>query len=283
MQVPRPIRILGEAIIKFFEDDVITLAASLAFFTALSLSPLLLILLSLASFLGDTAQAELIQQIELLIGSTARDTVQLVIENAREKQISGRISAIISLVALLFTATAMFAQLQKSLNKIWGVSSPDTAGIRTELWQWLRKRIVSLGMVVALGFLLLVSTAINATLTFVFQGAESYWGWVNFGASILVFTIMFGAIFRILPDTEVAWRDVWPGSIITAVLFALGKFLIGKYLGTSTVGSMYGAAGSLLVLLVWVYYSSLIAFFGAELTQVHATRLQNERKNNQSD
>jgi membrane protein len=274
MPALRILHILKTAVFKFIEDDVVTLAASLAFFTTLSLAPLLVILFAVAGLLGEGALAHIIDQIETLLGPTAREGLQLVISNLEQHQETGTISAIVGLVVLLFSATAVFAQLQKSMNKIWNVEPTPDLKVKEELIGWLRKRLVSLGMVVAIGFLLMVSLAVSAALNYFLKGTGSIWMVVNFGVTLVVFIVLFGLIFKVLPDVYISWRDVGIGATITAVLFDVGKWAIGKYLGYSSIGSAYGAAGSLVILLFWVYYNSLIVFLGAEITQVAVPSLK---------
>lgn len=280
MAVPRILHILKSAVFKFIEDDVVTLAASLAFFTTLSLAPLLVILFAVAGILGEGALSHIINQIETLLGPTAREGLQLVINNLEQHRETGTVSAIVGIVVLLFSATAVFAQLQKSMNKIWNVEPTPDLKVKEELIGWLRKRLISLGMVVAIGFLLMVSLGVSAAMNYFLKGSGSIWMLVNFGVTLVVFIILFGLIFKVLPDVYISWRDVGIGATITAVLFNVGKWAIGKYLGYSSIGSAYGAAGSLVILLFWVYYNSLIVFLGAEITQIAVPSLKLEPDKN---
>ncbi len=252
----------------FVSDDAMTLGGALAFYTALSLAPLLVILLSLASFLGESTQDRLVQQIEMMVGPQAGEGIQVIIDNAETRPDLGSFAGIAGLLTLLFSATGVFAQLQAALNRIWDVRARPSQGI----WAWLRKRFLSLGMLLALGFLLLVSLAVSAGLGIILPQTGVIWQVVTFLVSMVVFVAMFALMFKYLPDVKITWNSVWAGAVLTAVLFAVGKFAIGLYLGHSSVASSYGAAGSLLLLLLWVYYSALIVFFGAELTQVYAHR-----------
>lgn len=260
--------LLKDAIWKFFEDDVITLAASVAFFTALSLAPLLVILIGVTGLVGDNFHQRLIEEITALAGPTAGETIDVVVKNASDHKLTGGITAVVGLVTLIFSATGVFVQLQKSMNKIWGVEPRPGREIR----EFFRKRLVSLGMVFGIGFLLLVSLAVSAVLAAFVSGEGSWWRIVNLGASLLVYFLAFAWILQYLPDALVRWRDVAVGALITAVLFGLGKFLIGEYLGKSGLASAYGAAGSLVLMLVWVYYSSLIVFYGTELAVLYTVR-----------
>lgn len=262
------LRFLKDAIWKFFEDDVFTYAASVAFFTALSLAPLVVILVGVTGFFGDQLHDRLLDELDALLGPTATNTVDVVIRNAAERKMAGGISALIGLVTLFFSATAVFVQLQKSMNRIWGLESEPGREIR----EFLRKRLVSLSMILGVGFLLLVSLAISAVLSYILSGQGWLWQWVNLGASLFVYFLAFGAILQYVPDAEIRWRDVAVGALITAILFNVGKWAIGEYLGRSSVGSAYGAAGSLVVMLVWVYYSALVVFFGTELAVLYVER-----------
>jgi membrane protein len=197
------------------------------------------------------------------------------IRNASSKPRTGMISTVVGIVALVFGAGGVVGQLQSSLNRIWGVTAKPGRGI----WDFVRERFVSLAMVLGVGFLLLVSLVITAILTHL----SLYIGILIGGAAVIAYvldivvsfgfvTVLFAMIYKFLPDVRIRWTDVWIGAALTSVLFTLGKFLIGFYLGTSGVTSAFGAAGSLITVLLWVYYSSLIFFFGAEFTQIYASR-----------
>jgi len=269
----RFVQILKRTFKDFDEDAVFTLSAALAFYSALSLAPLLLLMVSLTGFLGDELKEELVNEIVALVGPNAGKAVQLVVQGAADEPDLHTAAGIASMLMLLFSAAAVFGELQAALNAIWDVKASPYGGI----WGWLRKRLLSMGIVVALGFLLLLSMGVSAALSVGLKPAEdalplsaALWQVINFVVPLAVFTIFFALIYWLLPDVRIAWRDVWFGAIVTAVLFSLGKLGIGFYIGRSSVGSAYGAAGSLIVLLVWVYYSSLIVFFGAELTHAWA-------------
>ncbi len=252
----------------FLRDDAMTRGAALAFYTALSLSPLLVILLSIASFLGEDTQQQLVNQISGLVGPEAASVIDTVIQNVDARPDIGSLSAIIGIATLIFSATGVLASLQNSLNRIWHIEGKPGSGV----WNWIRKRLLSFGMILAIGFLLIVSLTVSTVLNLFLAGTGMVWQTINFLVSFGVFVLLFALIFQYLPDANIAWKDVWVGAVMTALLFAVGKYVIGQYLGYSSVGSAYGAAGSLLVLLVWVYYSSLILFFGAEMTQVYSRR-----------
>jgi membrane protein len=267
--------VFKEAARDFKKDDAMSYGAGLAFYTALSLSPLVVLLMWIAGSLGESTQQQLMSEVMGLVGAQAGEAVKTVAESAESKPSIGNVAGLASIAVLIFSATGVFAQLQHALNVIWEVEPKPGGGIKS----FLRTRLLSLGMLATIGFLLLVSLLVSTVLSAAIgafgnalPGADILWRLVELGASILIFTLIFGAIFKVLPDVKIGWRNVVVGALITAVLFTIGKTLIGIYLGRSSMASAYGAAGSLLVLLVWVYYSSLILFFGAEVTQVWASR-----------
>ena len=243
------------------------LAAGLAFYTALSLAPLVLIVIKIAGLLDSHAQDHVIAQISGFAGSQAGEAVADVIQAANRNEATGTLAAALGLATLLFSATGVFAQLQQALNRIWDVRPKPGQG----LWGTIRKRVLSFGMVLTIAFLLLVSLVLSAAISAVISQETWLWNAVNFVSSIGVSTLLFASMFRYLPDVRIAWKDVWTGAALTAVLFSVGKLAIGFYLGRSSVGSAYGAAGSLVVLLLWVYYSAMVFFFGAEITEAYAT------------
>jgi len=262
--------VVREAVKEFSEDDALAQAAALAYYTALGLAPTIMLFLSVAAFLGEGTREQMIAQIGTLAGEQAGKGIDLVVRSAEAKPASGVLSAIVGTITLLFSATGIFAQLQSTLNHIWNVQPKATA---SGYWGWIRARLLSAGLLVAGMFLLLVSLVVSTIIAFLLPQTGALWDLVTLAISIGVFIVLFAAIFKFLPDVEMAWRDVWIGAALTAVLFALGKYLIGLYLGQSSVASSYGAAGSLVALLVWVYYSAAIVFFGAEVTQVIAKHL----------
>ena len=263
-------KIIVEAVKEFDGDNATTLAAALSFYTALSLAPLLVILMFVTGVIGIEAQQELVKQIVGLVGPQAGAIIQLIINNVSEQQQAGFLSAILGISALVVSAMGVFSQLQSSMNLIWNVEAqPERRGA---LSSWFRKRLLSLGMMAALGFLMLVSLAISAALNLIFSGDQTGWRLAEHAVSLVIYVLVFALIFEVLPDVKIAWRDVWIGALITGLLFDVGKYAIGKYLGFSSIGSAYGAAGSLVILLVWVYYSSVIMFLGAEFTQVYSRR-----------
>jgi membrane protein len=261
----------------WWNDNCLRLAASLAYYTALSLAPLVLLIVGVIGLVLDRQQvgSQLSAQLEGLIGPAGRELVTSIL--AATSPQGGTIATIIGLVTLLIGATAVFGELQATLNLIWEVRPAPTHGVWAGIWAVLRERLFSLALVLALAFLLLVSLVISAVLAgaaALLQGPEQALmsRLLELAVSLLVLTFVFALLYMYVPDAEIGWRDVWLGGLITAVLFTLGKTAIGFYLGQASVGSAYGAAGSLVVLLVWVYYSALIMFFGAEFTHAWATR-----------
>ena len=268
-----------ESIAKFWEDSPFQLAAALSFYTVLSLSPLVLIVVAAAGLvLGDQpVRTELLSQIRALVGEAGAETVRTVLESTTIRgQSLG--SMIVGIITLLFGATTVFTQLQSSLNQIWDVKTAvKTVTRRGLLWSLIRTRLLSLTLVLVVGFLLLVSLVVSAVLAAfqgylsrVFPGVGTLWQIANLVVSLLVISVLIAMVYRLLPDVRLDWPDVWVGAATTSVLFGVGKFLIGLYLGHASIGSSYGAAGSLVVFLVWIYYSSLIMFLGAEITVVYA-------------
>lgn len=267
--------IAKKAVSDFIDDNAMSLAAGVAFYAALSLAPLLLLMLSVTSLVGQEFQNNLVGELSRLLGPQVGLTVREIIESAEKTPSTGVLGTIISVITLVVSATGVFAELQSSMNHIWDVEPKPNQGVKSVL----RIRLVSLGVVVSLGFLLLVSMIASAGLsTFMnLLGRDTtvvtvLWRVVDVGLSFAMFTAMFAVMFRMLPDVDVKWQNVIGGAMVTAGLFVVGKIIIGLYIGHSTTASSYGAAGSLVAMLVWVYYSALIVFLGAEITQAWAER-----------
>ena len=250
------------------------LGAALAYYTVLALAPLLIVTIAVIGLvLGpEAARGEIVGQIRGMVGTEGAKAIETVITNAN-KPATGTIAGILGLITLFIGASGVFTELHDSLNRIWDVKPRESSGV----WSLIRDRFLSFGMVLAIGFLLLVSLALSAAIA----AAGKYMGGIlpvpepllqvlNLVVSLGFITVLFTLIFRFLPDEKISWRDVWLGAFVTAALFTLGKLLIGLYLGKASVGSAYGAAGSLVIVLVWVYYSAQIFFFGAEFTHVYA-------------
>jgi membrane protein len=275
--------VLKQTVKNFFQDDSFSYASSIAFYTIFSLPAILIISLSIGAtvYERDIVQKELINQVGRLIGKeSAADIEQILINAALDS--TGTFAKIVGIATLIFSATTVFISLQTSLNKIWGIKPKPRRGIV----KYIIDRLLSLAMVISIGFLLLVSLVIDTTLMIVQNGLSRVLaGWTlyvinafNVVISLALITLIFAMMFKVLPDAKIRWRDVWVGSLITTALFTMGKYLIGFYLGNSAVNSAYGAAGSLVIILIWVYYSTVIFLFGAELTSVYAEKTGSEIK-----
>lgn len=266
--------LIKETVAEAGEDKVPRLAASLAYYTLLSLSPLVIVAVAVAGlvFGQDAARGQVAGELRQVFGPEASDGIQTIMAHANRPS-SGIISAIVGGVVLLFGASGVFGELQDSLNTIWEVAPRPDRG----LWGIIRDRFMSFTMVVGVAFLLLVSLIVSAALHALGEWLSSSFSrieWlgeaINFVITLGITSLLFALLFKAVPDVKIAWRNVWTGGLVTAVLFALGKFAIGLYVGKAGVASPFGAAGSLVVIVVWVYYSAHILFFGAEFTQVYA-------------
>ncbi len=267
--------IIKDTFTGFMADKGLKLSASLSYYTMFSLAPLLLLIISLAStFFGrDAIEGRVFYQIRDLIGPQAAVQIQQVIKNL---ELSGKtnLSLIIGVFTLILGATTVFGEIQDSINMIWKVKAKPKKG-----WLKLVKdRLRSGSIIIGLGFLLIVSLIVNGAIVALNDILEGYFPWftvilfnvANIAVSFLVITILFGVIFKVLPDAKIRWRDVRAGAFFTACLFLLGRYLIGLYITTTGAGSPYGAAGSIIVILLWVYYTAAILYFGAEFTRAYA-------------
>ncbi len=264
-----------KAAVNFFKGDSFSYASSIAFSTIFSLPSILIIALSIGAtvYEKDIVQTELLNQIGALIGKESTLEIEKIIQNAAF-DMSSFLARAIGLVALLFSATTVFMSLQSSLNSMWGIrSKPQRSWLK-----FIINRLLSFAMVISFGFVLLVSLLLDTILvifqnivTRFFDGITTYIiQGVNLTISFVIITCIFALMFKVLPDARIRWRDVWVGASLTALLFTVGKYLIGFYVGNSPINSAYGAAGSLVVILIWVYYSTVIFLFGAELTSIYA-------------
>jgi len=253
------------------------LAAALSYYTLLSLAPLVLLTVALAGLVFERGHVEgrVVAEIRALVGDDGAEVVQTVLRHSSDPE-KGLISVLVGAAFLLVGATTVFVELQQALNRIWKVDRPWHPGALRSL---LKERVLSFAMVLAIGFLLLVSLLANTALTAVGDSARATVGEApaalaaaNTALSLVVIGLLFAAMFKALPDAPVAWRDVWFGAAVTSALFVAGKHALGLYLGRAGIGSAYGAAGSLVVVTVWVYYAALIVFLGAEITYVRARR-----------
>jgi len=270
------IEMFKAAFAEWSEDKASRLAAALSYYSAISLAPLLIVLLSIAGlvFGREAASGHIAGQVQGLVGQDRAQVIEDIIANAN-KPATGVVSGVVGTIILLLGAAGVFGALQDGLNTVWEVEPKPGRGVVGIL----KDRFLSLTMVLGVGFLLLVSLVLSAALALLgkyFAGVLPLHPLVlevmNFVLSFGVITLLFALMFKILPDVEIAWSDVWIGAAITALLFTIGKVLIGLYLGRSTIGTTYGAAGSLVVILIWIYYSAQILFFGAELTQVYTNK-----------
>jgi len=268
-------RFAKDAVFAFVEDDALSRGAAIAFYTVTSIAPILLIVVAIAglAFGRDAAQGALTAQIGSLMGQQTADVLQSAVASASGKS-SGILATIIGVVTVVVTASGVFVEMQSALNVIW---KAEPQGVTVSRLVWARAE--SLGLVAALGFLLLVSLVVSAALTAFGNYLNSILPFgkviaeaLNVLVSLALISILVAAIYKVLPDRPIAWRDVIIGAVVTAVLFTAGKSLIGWYIGSSAVASSYGAAGALIVLLLWVYYSAQIFLFGAEFTKVYANR-----------
>jgi membrane protein len=257
----------------YLDNKVPRLAAALAFYTALSISPMIVIALAIAGTLygEQAAQGLLLTQIRTVVGPEGGRAIQAIVANAQSSE-SGWLSFLLSSAVLVVSASGVFAELQGSLNTIWGVAPKPGLG----LLKTITDRFLSFAMVLGTGFLLLVSLIVSTVLSAMaqFVGLEQVLlgQTLSMVLSFALIAVLFAAILKVLPDVELSWRDVWLGALVTTVLFLIGKFLIGIYLGQVSLGSTYGAAGSLIVFLVWVFYSAQIVLIGAELTRALVDR-----------
>lgn len=268
--------LLRDTIFAYIADEALTRGAAIAFYTVTSLSPVLLIVVAIAGivFGQQAAQGAVVEQLSGLMGSQSASLVQTALQSASALA-SGLVAGAIGLAALIITASGVFVEMQTALNVIWGVPEPQTDPVT----RIIRARATSLGLVAALGFMLLVSLLISAALAALGDWLE---GAVPFGAVVLrsinlmvsfaMITVMFGAIYKVLPDRNIEWRDVIHGALTASVLFSTGKYLISLYIGSSTITTSYGAAASVVIMLIWLYYSAQIFLFGAEFAKILSHR-----------
>ena len=273
-------KLLVDATLSFIDDEALSRGAAIAFYAVTSLAPVLLIVIAIAGlvFGREAAQDAISGQFSGLMGGQAADVLQSVIASASTKS-SGIIATISGIAMLIVAASGVFAEMQAALNTIW-----KSRGRETALSRLIRARVTSLGLVAALGFLLVVSLVISAGLTALSNylnrmpvGTSILFG-LNFVVSWLLFALLFAAIYKMLPDRMLQWRDVIVGALMTSLLFNIGKTVIGWYIGSSAIASSYGAAGELIILLLWVYYSAQIFLFGAELTKAYANAHGSKRR-----
>jgi membrane protein len=265
-----------QVISEFIADNVLKYSASLAYYTILSLAPLLIIILTVTGklFGKEAISGELYAEIKDLVGPDAALQVQTAIQNIHLSN-GNFVASSIGLVILLIGATGIFSEIQDSLNRIWGLKLTT----RKVWWKLFIDRLISFSLILSLGFVLIVSLALNALVAalsskisqwFSASGETLLWVMDNL-ISLFITTVLFGTIFKVLPDAKIKWKDVFIGALITSTLFTLGKYAIGFYLGQSNIANIYGAAGSVMILMIWVYYSAAILYLGAVFTKVYAT------------
>ncbi|HYW57319.1 MAG TPA: YihY/virulence factor BrkB family protein [Polaromonas sp.] len=276
MKLQRFYQLAKKSVFAWIDDYAPSMGAAISYYTVFSIAPLLLIVIAVAGLVWgrDAVQGEIVAQLSGLIGDEGAKGVEALIKSAN-KPAKGLVATGVSIVVLIIGATTVFAELQSALDRVWQV--PEEQKKRSGIWDTLRSRLLSLGFILGLAFLLAVSLVVSA-------GLAAFGGWangllpgwevllqiINMLISLGVATVLFAMIFKIMPQAKVSWRDVWIGAAVTAVLFEIGKALIGLYIGKSSVTSSFAAAGSLVVLLLWVYYSAQIFLLGAEFTWVYA-------------
>lgn len=269
-------QLLRQTFKEFLADNATKLSASLAYYTIFSIGPLILVIIAIAGlFLGrETITSSVYEQISSLVGGDAAQQVLKISDNMRQQQSEAALFGIIGLVTLLFGATSVFAEIQDSINYIWSIRAKPKKG-----WlKYLRNRLLSFSLIVGMGFLLIVSLLVNTLIDLLtnrlmrlFDTGEVYFFKLfNLGVLYAIISTLFAVIYKVLPDARIAWKDAFVGAGFTGFMVLLGKFLIGLYLGNSGVANTFGAAASVIVVLLWVYYSSIILYFGAEFTKVYA-------------
>jgi membrane protein len=274
MRLHSIVALIKTAVSSWIDDFAPSMGAALAYYTVFSVAPLLVIVIAVAALIfgQEAAQDAIMEQARALLGTQSANAIQTMLASAQQPK-QGVLASVFSIGALVIGATTVFSELETDLNRIWKIEASKKPGV----WGFLRGRVLSFGVILTLGFLLLVSLLISAGLA----AWGKYWsGWfgdmhlllaaANFVVSLVVITALFAVLYKMMPRTHVRWRDVWIGAVVTAAMFMLGKFLIGLYIGKSAIASSYGAGGALVVLLLWVYYSSQIFLIGAEFTHAYA-------------
>jgi len=262
------IRLLGRtfhvAIEGFSDDELMTRASALAFWSALSFAPILVLTLWSLAVLQPSSQDQLVAMLAGVIGREGAGAIKLVMDNAKQQPKLGNILGLIGIAVMIFSASTVFAQLQSTLNRIFGLQIKG--GTREAVLSWLSMRARAIGLLVGIFFLLIVSFVVSAIIQALLPGETLAWQLIEIVVSLVVFVLAFGAMYKVLPDANIPWKDAARGAVLTAVLFVAGQFVIGLYLDRAKVGGAYGPAGAVVVLLTWMYYASVIVLLGAELT-----------------
>lgn len=268
-------KLLKNTVSEWSEDGAPRLGAALAYYTVFSIAPLMIIGILIAGLFFDNAQSQIMGEVKGLLGDEGGKTIESMV-SAAQKPMQSTVATVLAVATLFFGAAGVFVQLKDAMNIIWDVPVSAAGGVMG----FIKKYFLSFSMVLGIGFLLLVSLLLSAAVTFIgqmmqhyFPGAEFIIPTLGFVVSFGIITVLFAMLFKFLPDVKIPWRDVWVGAVITACLFVLGKLGLGIYLGKAGAASAYGAAGSLVLVLLWVYYSAQILFFGAEFTQVYSSYL----------
>lgn len=271
------LKVLRCAVMEWLDHRASSKGAALAFYTLFSLAPILVLVIAVAGFFygAEAAQGQLLTELRGLVGAQGADTIQAILAGAQNKE-TGKFATIVATLLLMFAATTVLSELKDSLDEIWNVPAPTKGGI----WNTIRTRLLSFGVILVLGFLLMVSLVISAATTVAEKFISGMWqeaavviGWIASGLGFLVIATLFGVIYKLLPSVKLSWKDVIIGAIGTATMFTLGKFGIGLYIGNSGTTDTFGAAGSLIALLLWVYYSAQIFFLGAEFARQYALQM----------
>lgn len=274
MPIKRFFGLAKQAVNSWLDDYAPSMGAAIAFYTVFSLAPLVIIVIGIAGFFwGEEAvRGQLFAQVNTMVGAEGAKAVESVVQGAQAPT-QGVIATLLSIVMLTVGATTVFAELQSALDRIWKVDAKKKSGI----WNMIRSRLLSFGLVMTLAFLLMVSLVVSSVLAALGSWAGGIMpGWelllqiINLLVTLSILTLLFAMIYRFMPQAAVAWRDVWTGAFVTAVMFEIGKVLIGLYVGKASVASSYAAAGSMVVLLIWVYYAAQVFLLGAEFTRVYA-------------
>ncbi|MEZ4814398.1 MAG: YihY/virulence factor BrkB family protein [Bdellovibrionota bacterium] len=287
MDVKESIQIIKEASTGWSNDKCPKLAAALSFYAMIAMAPLLVLLVSISSLVVDQSQAEehILKQIAEFIGYEGAKTIQNMLSNASQSK-AGTVAAIVGFVTFLIGSSGMFVELRDSLNTIWNVDLPKK---KSALKSHIKDRLISFLMILGVGFILVASLITSAFIAATEKNLGSalphigaFWAIVHALTFIAVIAILFAMLFKFLPQTKVPWKDLWLGALLTSLLFNIGKSFIGAYLGRGTFNDVYGASGSFIILLLWVYYSAQIFFWGAEFTQAYAKRMGSRKKNTKS-